>query len=150
TEAQIGRENRLFTEFYQPVDERGRWFVAPYASVSRSERGVFIGEDRVAEYDVKEARVGVDAGAVLGTWGELRLGPLWRRVEAQVDTGSPILPALTETSAGVRGRVFADQFDNPFFPRGGYRLAGSAYVADGSLGSDRNYKRIEGEASVAK
>ena len=149
TEAQIGRENRLFTEFYQPVDERGRWFVAPYASVSRSTRGVFFDETRVAEYDVKEARVGVDAGAVLGTWGELRLGPLWRRIDAEVDTGSPVLPSLTQTSAGVRARLFADQLDNPFFPRGGYRIAGSAYVADEGLGSDRNYKRFEAELQAA-
>jgi NTE family protein len=150
SEVQIGRESRLFTEFYQPVDERGRWFVAPYATLSRSTRGVFIGENRVAEYDVKEARVGVDAGAVLGTWGELRLGPLWRRIDATVDTGSPVLPSLEETSAGVKARIFADQLDNPFFPRGGYRLAGSAFVADGALGSDRNYKRVEGEAALAK
>ena len=150
TEAQIGRENRLFTEFYQPVDERGRWFVAPYATAARSTRGVFIGEDRVAEYDVKEVRVGVDAGAVLGTWGELRVGPLWRHVDASVDTGSPILPTLNEDSAGMRARLFADQLDNPFFPRGGYRLAGSAYVADAGFGSDRNYKRVEGDFVAAR
>ena len=150
TEAQIGRESRLFTEFYQPVDERGRWFVGPYASVARSTRGVFVGENRVAEYDVKEARVGVDAGAVLGTWGELRVGPLWRYIEARVDTGSAVLPSGSETSAGVRARLLADQLDNPFFPRGGYRAVGSAYVADGSLGSDRNYKRVEGELIAAK
>ncbi len=149
TEAQIGRDNRLFTEFYQPVDQRGRWFVAPYASVGNTTRGVFVGEDRVAEYDAKEARVGIDAGAVLGTWGELRLGPLWRRIDAEVDTGSPVLPSLKETSAGVRARLFADQLDNPWFPRRGYRIAGSTYVADKALGSDRNYKRLEGETSAA-
>jgi NTE family protein len=150
TEAQIGRENRLFTEFYQPVDQRGRWFVAPHASVGRSTRGVFVGEDRVAEYDVKYARVGVDGGLVLGTWGELRLGPLWQRIDADVDTGSAVLPSLKETSAGVKARLFADQLDNPFFPRGGYRIAGSAYIADGSLGSDRDYKRFEGDITAAK
>jgi NTE family protein len=150
TEAQIGRENRIFTEFYQPVDERGRWFVAPYVSLSRSSRPVFLGEDRIAEYDAKEARVGVDAGAVLGTWGELRLGPLWRYVDAKTDTGSPILPPITETSAGIKARLFADQLDNPWFPRGGYRIAGSAYVADRAFGSDQSYERYEAEASVAK
>src|SRR5262249_22057349 len=53
TEAQIGRENRLFTEFYQPVDERGRWFVAPYASVSRTTRGIFLNGNRIADYDAR-------------------------------------------------------------------------------------------------
>jgi NTE family protein len=147
-EAQVGRESRLFSEFYQPVDERGRFFVAPYGSVSRTTRGVFFGEDRVAEYDVKEARAGLDAGAVLGTLGELRLGPLWRRVDASVDTGSSVLPSVKETSAGVRARLFLDQTDQPWFPSRGYRLNASAYVADGALGSDRNYQRVEGEFSA--
>ena len=36
TEAQIGQDNHLFTEFYQPFDAAGRWFVAPTArSASR-------------------------------------------------------------------------------------------------------------------
>ena len=150
SEVQIGRENRLFTEFYQPVDQRGRWFVAPNASAGRTTRGVFVGEDRVAEYDVKYARLGVDGGLVLGTWGELRMGPLWQRIDAEVDTGSRVLPTLEETSAGVQARLFADQLDNPFFPRGGYRIAGSAYIADNSLGSDRDYKRFEADLTAAK
>lgn len=50
----------------------------------------------------------------------------------------------------MRARLFADQLDNPFFPRGGYRLAGSAYVADAGFGSDRNYKRVEGDFVAAR
>src|SRR5262249_43193612 len=73
-----------------------------------------------------------------------------RRVDADVDTGSPVLPSLLETSAGMRVRLLADQLDNPFFPRGGYRFAGSAYVADGALGSDRNYKRLEGDFTASR
>ena len=142
-EAQVGRESRLFTEFYQPVDERGRWFVAPYASIGQTTRGIFINEDRIAEYDVKEGRIGIDAGAALGTWGEARIGPLWRRVEAKVDTGSPVLPSLKETSAGVKATLFADQRDHAFFARKGHAANASLYVAEEGLGSDRNYRRAE-------
>jgi NTE family protein len=145
-ELQVGRDSRLFTEFYQPVDERGRWFVAPYASVGQSTFPIFVNESRIAEYDIKEGRIGVDAGAALGTWGEARIGPLWRRVEADVDTGSPLLPSLRETTAGVRARLFADQRDHPFFARKGHGATASLYVADESLGSDRNYRR--GEATL--
>jgi NTE family protein len=143
TEAQVGRDSRLFTEFYQPVDERGRYFIAPYGSIGQSIRSVFSGDSRIAEYLVKEGRVGVDAGAVLGTWGEARIGPLWRHVNARVDTGSPVLPSLTETSAGIKARVFTDQRDNAFFARKGYYASGSLYTADESMGSDRNYQRAE-------
>jgi NTE family protein len=113
TEAQIGRESRLFTEFYQPVDERGRWFVGPYASVSRSTRGVFVGENRVAEHDVKEAasawmRAPCSAAGV--SCGSVPVAPH----RARVDTGSGGAALGPETSAGMR-RLLADQLDNPFF-----------------------------------
>ena len=142
-ELQIGRDTRFSTEFYQPVDERGRYFVAPYAAIGQSTTGVFLDERRIAEYDIKEARAGLDAGLVLGTWGEARLGPLWRRVESKVDTGSPVLPGLKENSAGFRAKLFADQRDHAFFAQNGYGAGVSLYVADEGMGSDRNYQRGE-------
>jgi NTE family protein len=147
---QIGQDTHLYTEFFQPVDERGRYFVAPYARIGQTNRGVFIGEDRVAEYNVREGRVGLDAGAILGTWGEARLGAVWRQVETRLDTGSPVFPDVKETTSGPRAGLFVDQLDAAWFPRSGYRLIGSAYLADDSFGSDLNYKRLEGQAVAAK
>jgi NTE family protein len=150
TEAQIGQNTYLQTEFIQPVEERGRFLVAPYARIGQSSRGVFIGEDRVAEYEAREARIGLDAGAILGTVGEARLGVMWRRVEAKVDTGPPALPEINENTAGPRALLFLDQLDHAWFPREGYRVLGSAYVADRGFGSDHNYKRLEGQALAVK
>lgn len=148
-EGQVGRDARLFTELYQPAEERGRFFVAPYGSLGQDTRGVFVGEDRVAEYRATEARMGLDAGVVLGTWGEMRVGPVWRNVDAKVDTGSRVLPSIKVTSAGLRAVLFADQHDRPYFPAAGYRAGISAYFADGALGSDRRYQRLEGDFAKA-
>jgi NTE family protein len=145
SEFQVGRTSRVFTEFYQPVDERGRYFVAPYVSLSQATLPVFIGDTRFAEYNVDEARVGLDVGTVLGTLGELRLGALWYRVKASPETGLPGLPSLKEESAGVRARLFVDHLDHAFFARNGYRATASGYVADESFGSDHDYKRLEGQ-----
>jgi NTE family protein len=150
TELQIGRENRLFTEFYQPVEERGRWFVAPYGSAGLTTRGIYQNEKRIAEYQLRETRAGLDVGAALGTWGEVRAGPLYRRINAQVETGSPILPALSETSAGLNIRVRGDQMDHAWFARNGHRVVATAYIADKSLGSDRKYQRVEGLVDAAR
>ncbi len=150
TEAQVGQNTFLRTEFIQPVEERGRFFVAPYAKIGQGTRGVFVGEDRVAEYKAREAGFGLDAGAILGTWGEARLGVQWRRVDAKVDTGLPSLPSIKEDSAGPRAKLIVDQFDQAWFPREGFRLIGSAYVADRSFGSDQNYNRLEGQAGAVK
>jgi NTE family protein len=150
TEAQVGRQTFLATEFMQPVEERGRWFVAPYARVGNEFRYVFSGDDKVAEYQTKETRVGLDGGSYLGTWGEARLGLVWRRVDAHTETGLPILPDVDETTAGLRALFLVDQLDNAWFARSGYRLAAAAYAADEGLGSDRNYQRLDGELTAVK
>ena len=81
-EAQIGQNAFLQTQLIQPVEESGRFFVAPYARISQTYRGVFVGENRVADYQTREARIGLDGGVILDTWGEARLGAMWRHVNA--------------------------------------------------------------------
>jgi NTE family protein len=61
-----------------------------------------------------------------------------------------VLPATEERTAGMRARFIADQLDNAWFPRSGFRVIGSAYAADESFGSDHNYQRVEGEALIAR
>ena len=136
SEAQIGQNTFFYTEFMQPVEERGRFFVAPYAKVGQELRGVFIGDNRVGEYQTNETRVGLDAGALFGTWGEARLGGVWRRVRAHIETGPPVFPDVQETTAGLRAVMFVDQLDSAWFPRAGSN-GPSGYAADEAL--DRTY-----------
>ncbi|HJS36777.1 MAG TPA: patatin-like phospholipase family protein [Burkholderiales bacterium] len=150
SEAQFGQTSYVATTFLQPLHERGVYFVAPYARAGETRRSLFVGEDRVAEYIARDSRVGVDGGVNFGTWGELRLGPVWRQVKGEVDTGSTALPEADERSAGMRARLIADQLDHPWFPHHGFRVAGSAYVADQAFGSDHNYRRMEGEVLFAR
>lgn len=150
SELQVGRDSRLFTEFYQPIDERGRFFVAPYGSIGESARSIYLGSSRVAEYNIQEGRIGLDAGAVLGTWGEMRFGPVWRDIRARVETGSPALPEIKEKSAGLRFRLYADQLDSAYFSRSGYRIDTALYTATESMGSDQNYQRASAGLTAAK
>lgn len=144
SEAQVGENTYLASEFYQPLDEAARWFVAPNVLIGQKTRGLFAGDDKVADYLVRAGRVGLDAGTVLGTWGQLRVGPMWSRVDAHVDTGSPVLPSVKENTAGFRALMFVDQTDHAWFPTRGYGATGSAYAATTSLGSALNYQRLEG------
>jgi NTE family protein len=106
---QIGRDNRLFTEFYQPIEERGRWFVAPYGSVSLGTRGVYQNETRVAEYELRESRAGLDAGMVLGTWASCARGrctgastPRWIPARPSCRRSPRPRPASTSACAATR------------------------------------------------
>ena len=146
TEAQVGQYTRLSTEFYQPLNEEGRWFIAPNGLIGQQTRGVFANEQKIADYLISVGQGGVDLGAVLGTWGQLRVGPVWSRVYARVDTGSPVLPSVRETTAGLRAALFVDQTNNAWFPTEGYGLVGTAYAAMTSFGSAQDYNRLEGTA----
>lgn len=150
TEVQIGQDALLATEFIQPLSKTGTWFVAPSAFIGQRNRGLFVGDDRIADYLVSVTQGGIDFGATLGTWGELRTGPVWSRIYARVDTGSPLLPTIRETTAGMRIGLFVDQTDAAWFAREGYRITAHAYAALESFGSARSYQRLLGSVTGIK
>ncbi len=150
SEAQVGQHTFFNTHWYQPLSETGRWFVAPSFYAGVLTRGVFIDQDKVADYRTTVIQGGIDGGARLGTWGELRAGIVGSNVNARVDTGSTLLPSVRETSAGLRAALFIDQTDHAWFPREGYGASGSAYRATTGLGSDLTYSRVEFSGRVAE
>jgi NTE family protein len=148
-DGQVGHNAYLFTEFYQPLNLRGNWFVAPYAKFDQDSRAVFLDVDRVADYQVREQRAGLDAGAVAGTFGEARLGLIARRVHARVDTGSPLLPNVDVNASGYRALLTADQYDRRYFPRDGYFAQASLFGTSHALGAEQDYQRGELKTGVA-
>ena len=146
TEAQIGQNTHVFTEFYQPLNEEGHWFIAPNALIGQQTRAVFVEQDKVANYLISSGEAGVDVGTNLGTWGQLRAGAVWSKVFARVDTGSPVLPTVRQTTAGLRAALFVDQTNTAWFPTDGYGFTGTAYAAMTSFGSALSYQRLEGTA----
>jgi NTE family protein len=147
-EAQFGQNSYAFTEFYQPLTRYGYYFVAPYASTGMAYRGVYSGDDRVAEYWRRDNLAGLDLGTDFGQWGELRLGPLWRSVRADVRTGSAALPNVEANTSGARIRLFGDRMDQPWFSREGHRVVMTAFTTSSAMGADVEYSR--GELSWAQ
>jgi NTE family protein len=150
TQFQIGQNTYLGTEFYQPVEESGRWFVQPYALAGQQTRGVFVGNDKVADYRIGNLQGGIDGGAVLDTWGQFKMGPVWTHVDARVDTGAPVLPAVKELTSGIRAQLFVDRLDQAWFPTDGVSANVQAYAALTSLGSAQSYQKLEGAARWVK
>jgi len=149
-EAQVGEDTYFLTQFYQPLSETGRLFVAPYFLIGQNTRGIFIEDDKVADFLVKRRRIGLDVGSELGTWGQVRFGPQLTQVDARVETGDPLLPRVDEKTGGLRLGLFIDQVDHAFFPTNGYGLTAAAYAAMESLGSDREYEWAQAEFRAAQ
>jgi len=142
-EAQFGQNSYFFTEFYQPTTRYGYFFIAPYASTGMSYRSLYTGNDRVAEYWKRDNRAGFDLGTDFGQWGELRLGPVWQSVRADVRTGSPALPNIEANTSGARIRLFGDRMDQPWFSREGHRFVMTAFRTSSAMGADTEYSRGE-------
>jgi NTE family protein len=65
-----------------------------------------------------------------------------RRIQANVETGSQVLPGLTEDASGVAMRFYSDHLDHAWFPRSGHRALVNAYAGTKDLGAARDYQRL--------
>jgi NTE family protein len=142
TELQIGSNPSIFTEFYQPINERGHLFVAPYLRFGESTEGVYSGGHRVADYRVQESRLGFDLGAVLGTWGEARVGPVLRRVEAKVETGSPGAAGPHRGRFRRRRSLLRRSSGSRLVSAQRSSALVNAYAGSKDLGAARDYQRL--------
>ena len=151
TDLQVGRTSRVLTEFYQPLDVRKYFFVAPYAEAERRELPIFNNDQRLAIFDLRYERVGLDLGSQFTRYGELRLGVLYGDVRASVDTGpSALEPDPNKVNQGAfRGRLFFDQLDNANFPRSGYGGRLEVFNSTTGLGATQNYTKwsLDGQAA---
>ncbi len=139
---QVGTTSLLYTEFYQPLDVRRYFFVAPYAGIQRQLFNLYQGDDRIARYDISFGRVGFDLGSQFTRYGELRLGLYYGKVNPKLDTGPQFLdPGQEVTQAGGRARLLFDQLDNVNFPRSGYAGALNILGSQEALGADANYTK---------
>jgi NTE family protein len=143
-EAEIGNRQRALSEFYQPVDERGFFFVAPSVEYDNRIENVYEDEDKVAEYDVTATKARLDVGIQLRHYAELRVGPVWGTAKADVSTGSSDLPEGEENLAGIGVRLVSDRLDRSVFPRSGLRLEIDYTGMNEDLGGDRTYDRLFG------
>jgi NTE family protein len=126
---QIGSEQRLRTEFYQPLDPRQVWFVRAYVDALEDQVPLWFEGDRVAEYEVTSVEGSVDAGANLGRHGQARIGWVERKGHGALETGLPILPNVDHRVGGARATLAIDTLDFAFFPTRGYKVDAEVFDA---------------------
>ncbi len=150
TDAQLGTDPFLFTEFYQPVSVDSRFFVAPRATLEQTNLNAFAGTNTVARYRVSEAEIGLDFGRDLGRWGEFRFGVQRGVGEARVKVGDPSLSNFDFDSGGLFARFRVDTLDDAQIPLHGTRVD---LIWNGSrpdLGADGNFDTIETELTTVR
>lgn len=149
---QIGRTDLFRSEWYQPLTDRQRLFVAPRVEAKREPFDVFDDDGaRLARYRRAVRDAGLDVGLPIGRAGEVRLGATRGKLSLTPDTalvGSAVsLPDVE--MGGLRLRVGVDGLDNLRFPRSGYSADLKIYDSRPQFGADDAYTKIDASFSQA-
>jgi NTE family protein len=148
TDAQVGRTSAFVTEFYQPFDVTGLFFVAPRAEFTREPIDLFLDGDRIARYDVRSGHAGVDLGLQVTRWGEARIGILRGTLDADLDTGPESLSPTTldrVQQGAFTAQLKFDQLDSVTLPRRGFSANARFYSSEDALGADETYAKWDAD-----
>lgn len=141
TRAQIGDQQELYSEFYQPLDVGSRYFIAPYLDLGSQNVEATLDNDPVAEYRLERYGFGLNVGRQISTYGEVRLGVGKAWGQAEVRIGDQSLPKVSFNEGFYELKYSYDTFDNVYFPHRGEQIGLTARKYDQSLDSDQDYRQ---------
>ena len=150
TEIQLGSDQELSTEFYQPLDRRLRYFIKPSLAYSSTHVQQYESGKQVADYVVSTSTALITAGRNLGNWGVVQIGmstgsgKSTQRIGEQANTSSDY--EIGSWSVGLSH----DQLDSLNFPKNGQLSDISWYSSNKSLGAETNVDILSGTALVAR
>ena len=143
TRAQIGDQQELYSEFYQPLDTGSRYFIAPYLDMSSQNIEATLDNDPIAEYRLERYGFGLNLGRQIGTYGEVRLGVGKAWGEANVRIGDQDLPKVSFNEGFYDLKYSFDTLDNVYFPHSGEDISLTLRQYDEALDSDQGYRQWE-------
>ena len=133
---QLGSEQNIYTEFYQPLGRRHLTFVRAHAIAGLRKTPIFQSNERVAIYRIQENNAGLDGGMNLGVYGQASVGWIERSMGAVLDTGPSTFSNRSLHVGGATARVALDTYDQPFFPTRGFKIDATHF--EGVRVTDRN------------
>ena len=139
----LGEIQQLATEFYQPVDTLGRYFVSALATIDENnvnsfENGVIVDQSRVRRVLGQLA-----VGRIFGNSGEIRVGAIFGSGTTQSNIGSPY-PSTTFDVGGVKASASYDTLDNVYYPQRGLTASVGWIGLRDSMGATTDLDVVEG------
>ena len=140
TDLTVGTDPAFATEYYQPLRADSRLFVSTSAFAGQSNVSAFFIDDALARFRLTEFDAGLDIGAELGNWGEIRAGLFRGEGEARLKIGDPAIGNIDFATGGARALFRFDTFDNAWFPTSGMRGRAAWTLSRTGLGADSDYE----------
>lgn len=142
---QIGRIDRLRTEWHQPLHAGQQLFADAHGELRREPFDLYADGQRIARYSREEAMLGGDLGFTLADKMEFKAGIRRGRVRLGTDTGlvpgKDLIPSTDV--AGVAARLRMDTLDSLRFPRSGALVDLGYFRAVDGLGAQDRYAKVQ-------
>lgn len=125
---EIGRRNAVVVDWYQPLEDRQRYFMESSLSYGSDNFGVYQNNKKIADYGQTKGSASLGLGVNVGLLGQLRAGYRQSWVDSTLDTGIPTAAFpenMTKSYGGAYAGFDFDQMDRLYFPTRGWssRLA---------------------------
>ncbi len=150
TDVQIGENPRLFTEFYQPLSYRSRYFVAPKFEFDLRNLQLQDTAGEVTEYRERSYEAGLDIGREISSWGEVRAGVRRGTQKRRVRIGDPAIAPQEFDRGGYFFRFSYDKLDSIYFPRRGQLFEIEWTAERDDLGASQSGDTIEANWLIAR
>lgn len=145
----IGELQQLSTEFYQPIDEQGRYFVSASAGFDESNTNTFENGEITEQSRVRRILGQLAIGRIFGNSGELRVGAVFGSGTTRSNIG-PGTPSTEFDVGGILASAAYDSLDNIYFPkRGTVASLGWTGLRD-SMGATVDLDVVEGTIGTVK
>ncbi len=137
----LGSPTNLSTEFFQPLDRAGFWFVAPRLGFDQDKEETFLADGDLESFRTRVYTGALDFGVQFRNWAEIRVGALAGKLDLDPVTASAVEPQRPDLGAG-RLKITLDQIDNAFFPRQGNVSLLELLLSRDTLGADDEYDKL--------
>jgi len=145
----LGSNSSFFSEFYQPVDARLKWFVVPSIKLSREHLEIWEDGKDIAAYRIGRYEGRIGGGRVFGNHSEARLSAFVSTASIDLRIGDPLFPSFSEDRGGLEIKYLRDTEDSVMYPRTGGHMSLRLTRTLESMGSDTEQTQFLGTISHA-
>lgn len=142
TDIQMGTVLKFDSEFYQPLDYSGLFFVAPKISLLRMNQDFYSNQKRVATYEIDAVGGELDLGLDFKKYGEFRVGIRRGFLTSESELETSPIPSFNVSTGAFTSQLKFDQLDSVYFPRRGVYASAEYFSSRSYLGADHVYRKL--------
>ena len=150
TDAIIGSEYGLASEYYRPFGIGRRWFIAPRAEADSSPLDIWNRRVQLAGYRLRKVSGALDLGFSFTRNSQLRLGYETGRISLSHVTGTTDFQSSAERLGASSIRYRYDRLDDPTIPRSGGAIDLGVHWFDSYLNGNHDFASSEITLSAFK